>query len=212
MWPAGGREAVQEGDEPQLPVWSPRVRKAKIARLYASFGRGIEDRELIDDVGFSLLARCESVLTATRAGQGRATCPRCGGAVEHVPWKGEVLECRGCDWRCPGQLYRKTIKYEHLFAGGMKPFLEEFVREFPRARTPGARLVLIDTLLHHYHWENVGRGGRPGACCLIEGKLKDIMPFLDALSYGESVPQGVHETREAWRREWRSSRWNRSKS
>jgi hypothetical protein len=103
------------------------------------------------------------------------------------------------------------MKYKHLFAGGMKPFLEEFVREFPHARTHSDRFILIDTLIHRYHWESVGKPSRPGACCLIEGKLKDIMPFLDALSYGDEVPDEVQATREAWRKEWRGSRWNRSK-
>jgi hypothetical protein len=60
--------------------------------------------------------------------------------------------------------------------------------------------------------EYVGKPSRPGACCLIEGKLKDIMPFLDALSYGENVPEDVQATREEWRKVWRDSRWNRSRS
>jgi hypothetical protein len=203
---------VKDGNEIELPVWSPRVRKSKIARLYTTFGQGIVDEELIDDVGFSLLARCESVLAATEAGQGRgAPCPNCDSVVKYVPWHNEDLECRNCGWRCPAQAYKKTYKYKHLFAGGMKPFLEEFVREFPRAWTHGDRFIVIDTLIHRYHWENIGRGGRPGACCLIEGKLKDIMPFLDALSYGEHVPKELQATREEWRKEWRGSRWNRTK-
>jgi ribosomal protein L37AE/L43A len=203
---------VKDVAEIQLPIWSPRVSKSRIARLYASFARGIVDEELVDDVGFSLLVRCESVLAATEASQGRsAPCPSCGSAVQWVSWRGEDLECQSCGWRCTGQAYKKTIKYKHLFAGGMKPFLEEFVREFRRARTHSDRFILIDTLIHRYHWENVGRGGRPGACCLIEGKLKDIMPFLDALSYGENVPEDVQVTREKWRKEWLDSRWNRSK-
>jgi hypothetical protein len=110
------------------------------------------------------------------------------------------------------QAYKKTIKYKHLFAGGMKPFLEEFVREFPHARTHSDRFILIDTLIHRYHWEYAGKPSRPGACCLIEGKLKDIMPFLDTLSYGENVPEDVQATREQWRKVWRDSRWNRSKT
>ena len=199
--------------ELQLPVWSPRVSKPKIARLYASIGKGIIDEELIDEVGFSMLARCESVLTATDTSQGRgARCPSCDSLVEFTTWGDEELECRNCGWRCPKQAYKKTIKYKHLHAGGMKPFLEEYVREFPRARTPSDRFILIDTLIHRYHWEFVGKPSRPGACCLIEGKLKDIMPFLDALSYGENVPEDVQATREEWRKVWRDSRWNRSRS
>ena len=199
--------------ELQLPVWSPRVRKPKIARLYASIGKGIMDEELIDEVGFSLLARCESVLTATDTSQGRgARCPSCDSLVEFTTWGDEELGCESCGWRCPKQAYKKTIKYKHLHAGGMKPFLEEYVREFPRARTHSDRFILIDTLIHRYHWEYVGKPSRPGACCLIEGKLKDIMPFLDALSYGENVPEDVQATREEWRKVWRDSRWNRSRS
>jgi len=202
---------VKNDAEIQIPVWSPRVSKSKIARLYASIGKGIVDEELIDDVGFSLLARCESVLTATDTGEGRgARCPNCDSLVKFTTWQDEQLECKSCGWQCPKQAYKKTIKYKHLFAGGMKPFLEEFAREFPRARTHSDRFILIDTLIHRYHWENVGSGGRPGACCLIEGKLKDIMPFLDALSYGGDIPEEVQATREQWRKEWRASRWNRS--
>jgi hypothetical protein len=197
----------------QLPVWSPRVSKPKIRQLYKSFGRGIVDEELIDEVGFSLLARCESVLAVTRAGEGRGVqCPGCGSIVPSAVWRDELLECGSCGWRCPSQAYKKTYKYKHLFAGGMKPFLEEFVREFPRARTPSDRLILIDTLIHRYHWQFVGKPSRPGACCLIEGKLKDIIPFLDALTYGESIPDDVQATREEWRRAWRASRWNRERS
>jgi Zn ribbon nucleic-acid-binding protein len=204
---------VKEELEIQLPVWSPRVSKPKIARLYASIGKGIVDEELIDEVGFSLLARCESVLTATDTSQGRgARCPSCDSLVEFTTWRDEDLECESCGWRCPKQVYKKTIKYKHLHAGGMKPFLEEFVREFPRARTHSERFILIDTLIHRYHWEYVGKPSRPGACCLIEGKLKDIMPFLDTLSYGENVPEDVQTTREEWRNVWRNSRWNRSRS
>ena len=66
--------------------------------------------------------------------------------------------------------------------------------------------------MFRYHWQFVGKPSRPGACCLIEGKLKDIMPFLDTLSYGENVPEDVEATREEWRRVWRASRWNRSRS
>jgi hypothetical protein len=210
---ASRQEIVKDATEIQLPVWSPRVPKSKIARLYETFARGIVDDELIDDVGFSLLARCESVLAVTRTGEGRgALCPSCDSLVPGVPWRDEYLECQSCGWRCPTQAYKKTYKYKHLFAGGMKPFLEEFVREFSRARNHSDRFLLIDTLIHRYHWQFVGKPSRPGACCLIEGKLKDIMPFLDALSYGENVPEDVETTREEWRRVWRTSRWNRSRS
>ena len=139
--------------ERQRPVWSPRVSKSRIARLYERCGQGIFDEELIDDVGFSLYARCKSILSATQR-----LCPSCETALHHMP---EALECPGCGWECPRDAYRKSIKYKHLFAGGMKPFLEEFIQEFPAASSHQQRMILIDTLIHRCHWEFSGGGGRP---------------------------------------------------
>ena len=195
-------------DEPYtLPAWAPRLRKLQIARLYESCGRGVIDEDLVDDVGFSLLARAESILSATEASRGQVPCPKCKAVVERTSWKSELLKCQHCDWQCPWDEYKKTIKYKHLNAGGMRPFLEDYVRQFPKAKSHSDRLILIDTLIHRYHWENSTGGGRPGACCLIEGKMKDIMPFLDNLSYGDTVPREVEVTREVWRAKWQSNKF-----
>lgn len=53
--------------------------------------------------------------------------------------------------------------------------------------------------------------GRPGATSLIQGKMKDIMAFLDRLSYGEAIPPEIARTREEWRRKWRENDWSSSK-
>ncbi len=186
--------------EYRLPVWAPRLRKRLIARFYESSGKGLVDDELIDEVGYSLLVRAESILAATDAVSGRAPCAACGATVEH---ERQWLECAECDWRCPWEAYRKTIKYKHLFAGRMKSQLEEFVRSFSVARSPRQRLILIDTLIHQYH----GKSGRPGVCSIIEGKLSNIMSFLDGLSYGDQAPPEVETTRDEWREKWYSHPW-----
>ena len=70
------------------PTWSPRVPKHKIRRLYQQDARGIQDDDLINEVGFALLARCESFLEANQAVRGRVSCPVCGGLVPHDAKKG----------------------------------------------------------------------------------------------------------------------------
>lgn len=45
-----------------LPKWAPRVPKALIARLYETSARNLLDDELVDEVGYALLVRCESML------------------------------------------------------------------------------------------------------------------------------------------------------
>ena len=50
-------------------------------------------------------------------------------------------------------------------------------------------------------WESAtASGGRPGACSLIEGRMKDIMPFLDRLTYGDNIPPDVQRTRDRSRK------------
>ena len=189
----------------KLPTWAPRLRKAQIARLYEAVGQGLLDEELIDDVGFSLLVRAESILEASEACGGRVSCPNCKTIIVHDDGDDDhLLKCNNCDWECWWKVYHKTIKYKGLSAGGMWPFLEEFVREFSRkSRSRSERLILIDTLIHRFH----GRAGRPGTSSLIEGKMSDIMRFLDGLSYGDQIPKEVEATREAWRKEWSYNRW-----
>jgi hypothetical protein len=94
----------------------------------------------------------------------------------------------------------------------MISFVKEFVNQFSAARSHRQKLVLIDTLIHRFHWESAaGSGGRPGACNFIEGKMKDIMPFLDHLTYGNSIPADVRQTREEWRRKWERNPWSKDK-
>ncbi len=50
-----------------------------------------------------------------------------------------MIICEGCGWKCSWVEYKKTIKYKKLHAGGMRPFIEEFVRKFPLAETVGKR-------------------------------------------------------------------------
>jgi hypothetical protein len=78
------------------------------------------------------------------------------------------------------------------------------VRRFPQSRSE--RLVLMDSLIHRFHWESEDSGGgRPGAVNLIEGKMKNIMPFLDRLSYGGGAPPELERMRQEWRRKWREN-------
>ena len=62
--------------------WARRVEQDKIRRLYETDARGIVDEELIDDVGYAMLARCESILIATRASFGDVMCKGCRASIQ----------------------------------------------------------------------------------------------------------------------------------
>ena len=73
---------MSENTDHQLPVWAHRLKKSQIERLYRSCGEGRLDEQLIDDVGFSLYARCMSMLQVSEAIRGRPPCPSCGTAAQ----------------------------------------------------------------------------------------------------------------------------------
>ena len=193
----------------RLPRWAPRVARRKIRQLYETDAMGIYDQDLIDEVGYSLLARCESFITANRARAGELPCPECGQTVGRE----EMLHCP-CGWTLSWADYFKTIQHKQL--SGAEPVLEQFrdfVAAFPPARTPQARMLLIDRLLHGFHWYYKTNGPtRPVAVNLIEGRLGDVVAFLERLSYGEKSTPGTSETLAQWNknieanRDWYPSR------
>jgi hypothetical protein len=182
-----------------LPEWAPRVSQQDIRRLYEDDARGIHDDELLDEVGYGLLARCESFIAAVEAVHGRALCPRCGAIVEHGACKDELLQC-SCGWELPWRDYFATIQHKQL--SGAKPVLDLFrhyVRTFPSRTTARAKMLAIDALIHGFHYfYKTGGPTRPVAVNLIEGRLNEVIDFLDALTYGPQSTDGLSQKKQAW--------------
>jgi hypothetical protein len=177
--------------------WSRRVKPEKIRRLYALDAKGIIDDELLDDVGYAMLARCESIRTATRAHAGRATCPRCKAQVVHEWDKAQALMC-GCGWSSTWGAYLKSYQGKQLHGGQAYPMFRDFIERWPGARTSRDKMLAIDALIHACHGQFKGAAGRPAACNLIEGTARELIAFLDQLAYGDGSTAGVTETREQW--------------
>ena len=182
-----------------LPSWSPRVPQHKIRQFYLNDANGIYDDELIDEVGYALLARCESFLIANDAAQGKVICPVCSTPVLHTGRSEEVLCCDQCGWEIVWKEYFGTFQHKQLY--GAEPVLElfgDFVKRFPSARNIQEKVLLIDTLIHGYHWNQKYGYTRPVAINLIEGKLSNVITFLDSLTRGVESTEGVQETYAEW--------------
>jgi hypothetical protein len=171
------------------------VARRKIRQLYEKDAQGIYDEDLIHEVGYGLLARCESFITANRAREGELPCPECGQSVRRE----EMLRCP-CGWALPWVDYFKTIQHKQL--SGAEPVLKQFreyVEAFPSARTLREKMLLIDRLIHGFHWYcKTSAPTRPVAVNLIEGRMRDVVAFLDRLNYGEKSTPGTRETYAEW--------------
>lgn len=167
--------------------WAPKVSQSLIRRLYVAESRGILDDELIDEVGYALLARCDSILKVTRAVQGVLDCPECAREVRHAARAGVEVACP-CGWSIAWSDFQKTYRGRQLFGGAATKAFQQFSQAFPAARTPRERLVLIDRLIHEFHWNLTHRSPdpeptRPAAANLIEGRsLDEVVQFLSELS------------------------------
>lgn len=181
---------------------APRVSKSLIARLYQRDAIGVVDDELIAEVGYALLMRCEGCLQGGRAREGEAPCPNCNNIIEHDGMtRSRKLECPACGWSGFWKEYKRWYRSTWLGVGGLEPFVREFVATFPKVRDARHRMILIDQLIHRIHDDLVAFvrqiddqlqvGGRPLAMYLIAvNNYDDARDFLDGLSYSDrSTPQ-----------------------
>ena len=203
---SGERSRANQDGAPEIspetgrPEWAGRVSRSKVVQLYRTDAQGIIDKDLIDEVGYTLLTRCESILLATEAGRGRAMCPVCRSTIYHGSGSEEILECASCGWQLAWSEYYASIRRKQLGAGGIEPFLKEFVQQFPKAPSPRHRMILIDQLIHRYHWEMIQDPGRPGCNSLIGGTVGQVMSMLNSLSYSDASTPGLREVHNRWRK------------
>ncbi len=202
---------MADSSDYRLPKWAPRVRKREIERMYLSSAKGMIDEDITDEVGYALYARCQSMLEVTEIVRtSRPKCQECGTILPKRTWEPEEqLDCPNCDWRCPARAYNKTWARKNFSTGGLDKDICEFMSRFEPSKSYGEKLVLIDTLIHQSHWSS--DQGRPLVTSLIEGSMKSTMAFLDRLTYGDSVPNEVHRTREEWRRTWSRNGWSKGR-
>jgi predicted RNA-binding Zn-ribbon protein involved in translation (DUF1610 family) len=189
------------------------VTRYEIARLYRTDATGIRDEDLLNEVGYALLARIHDILVVTDAHRGRIHCPTCDTVIprrhpsRRMDADKTLVKCGNCGWQSPWGEYYRSYSKKHLLAGGVEPFLREFASKFPSARGYGEKIVLIDTLLHRYHWELLGLGGGPGAVNLIGGTRNEVIAFLNELTYGKDSTPGLEENRTNWRKKLDWGKW-----
>jgi hypothetical protein len=182
------------------PRWAQRVPQAKVKQLYDTDARGVYDEELIDEVGWALYARCQSFLEAEEARAGRAKCHQCGGVIEHAGGQDEVLHCAACGWEIAWKAYFRSIQHKQLSGPDLVSLFTAYTLRFPQAATPREKMLLIDRLIHGFHYNLTTGPRRPSAVNLIEGRLSEVIAFLNELSYGPGSTPGTQERHEGWRK------------
>jgi len=173
--------------------WNKKVPQRLITRLYNQSVTGINDDDLADEVGWALYCRCQSIISVTSGFEKkRLICPKC---EAEIPLVDGVFSCP-CGFVASWEEFRSSYKEKQLYAANALPIFIDFVKKFPAAKSYGEKLMAIDMLIHSFHvnfayerdsftndrdYSGV-EVNRPTGANLIEGKLSEVILFLDALS------------------------------
>ena len=197
--------------------FSPRVSKQDIKRIYEDDAKGLHDEELINDVGIALYMRCCDILAVKRAREGYVRCQNCwkNGEEAYIErpkirskdMADQPLVCTICGFSFTWQDYMKAFKRNQLNSGGALPAFEDYVKMYPRTKDPQTKMLLIDRLIHEFHYSDKKMPEQPTRSVgpnLISGNLTDILIFLDELSNNLNAGENtgaLQETAQNWKNE-----------
>jgi len=189
--------------------WGPRLRKNDVRRLYESYMAGFGYDDLLDDVGTALYIRCGDILYLRDAREGGWRCLPCechpaatgpgprmepAGAwdPEYPARKEPLFVCPKCGWRRSWEAMRSTFRRKQLHSGGAADAFAEFMDSWRGAAGQAdAKMRAVDKVLHSFHYSLRSQPDLPTRAAgvnLIEGKLADVLAFLDGLSANRRDP------------------------
>ena len=126
--------------------------------------------------------------------------------------KDEPMVC-ACGWETTWGEYHKTYKGKQLLGGNAYPHVPRVHRPLAACRARRATRCSPSTrLIHACHGRAQERYARPAACNLIEGRMSELIPFLDELAYGPQSSPGVQEQRRTWDERPQLQAWRRWKA
>jgi len=190
---------------------------------------GFRFEELLDDVGTTLYIRCSDIMYLRDArekvdGGGRGwrclPCESRSDAVGPVPrmeatgrrdphfpgYENELFVCPACGWKFSWGAMRSTFRNKQLHSGGAVDAFEGFLKDWRKAvGDVHAKMRAVDLLIHSFHYSLRSEPDLPiraAGVNLIEGRLKDVLAFLDALSADRH-----DEAADRWRKERRKQKW-----
>ncbi|MBN1371389.1 MAG: hypothetical protein JW987_05460 [Anaerolineaceae bacterium] len=192
--------------------WSPRVSLAKIRELYVNEARGTVEDELIEEVGFGLLARCQSIMEYTAAcEEGKVRCMRCAKQGQttiiqrNMSKPSALIRCPVCGWQVRWRVYKnESENYDgQLLAGHAREAFTRYLAVYPQSRTREEKILAIDRLIHEFHWfimkeDQPARGNKPAAVNLLRGNIVQVYGLLNELTYGENTPPELLEGKSWW--------------
>lgn len=176
--------------------WAPKVKPALIERVYASDAAGAIDDDALSEAGFALWLRCRSIVFVST---GRIECPQCMTVFDARAGDDNLIHCPApqCGWRITASAHHESWRHKDLIGVNALDTFAAFVEHYPNARTNKEKILLVDRLIHAFHWDmKLHVPNRAVGNNLIQGSHADVVAFLDRLTLNTDDPASKDE----WRR------------
>jgi hypothetical protein len=166
--------------------WPKMVSRQDLKRLYENDAKGIMDEALLNDIGFTMYARClEAKEIYGLMETGKVKCLHCGSVLDYA----DIMECP-CGLKYTYHEYRKSFRANNMPRGEASGIFDAFVADWEKAKENAAKMRLIDNLIHEFHISSIaGTKNRPVGINLIQGTKEQVTALIEELAYGN--PAGV---------------------
>jgi hypothetical protein len=173
-------------DSPTDMDWAPKVAPDLIRLLYENDHRGLFDEELLQEVGYRLLARCKDILEVSEAVLGKVHCRKCNQTIPRLKYDlpgedEEILLCPQCDWQTTWGDYFHSITGRKLRGGEVVHIYRNFVERIQNAKSAQEKMIAIDYLIHEFH-TNLGKPTKPIAVTVISGSSHKVKQLIEDLA------------------------------
>ena len=164
--------------------WSPKLSRQKLKRLYDNDAKNIRDEELLDDVGFTLFARClQGRDEGALKNNGQLKCHNCREILQ-AKSRDMLMECP-CGQQYIFKDYMRSFRKNNMPSGAATHIFNAFIDDWQRVKGYSTKMALVDKLVHEFHINlNSGVKGRFVGINLIEGTKKQIGDLINELAYG----------------------------
>jgi hypothetical protein len=186
--------------------WAQKVKPALLERVYASDAAGMLDEEALNEAGFALWLRCRSVVfVSTR----RVECPQCLMVFDARAGDDDLIHCPTpqCNWHITTKSHHESWRHKDLIGVRALDTFTLFIEQYPQAQSSKDKLLLIDQLVHAFHWDmKLQLPNRSVGNNLIQGSHEDVVTFLDRLTLNTTDPASKDEWRRTVNTMWQRRR------
>lgn len=160
--------------------WARKLSGQKLQQLYNSDVQGIQNEELVDEVGYTLYARCLQAKEEMELIQAyKMKCHNCGIIL---PVDKFLIECE-CGHQYLFRDYKRSYRKNNMPHGSAKDKFSTFIKNWEGVQGYANKMRLIDNLIHEFHFNLLtNTNGRPVAINFIEGTKKQIEELIFGLA------------------------------